>query len=357
MPEARHERSRPLTIETAADSDGSAWNRFVERHPEGTVAHLFQWRRVVESAYRKRCVYLVAKTEGEISAVLPAVLMRGLRGQERLVSMPFLDEGGVLSSSAQATQALWSRALEEVDARRGAVEVRTPLRLQVGAQYAESSTRRFRLVLALPESSEELWSAISSKVRNHVRKSRKEELTTSRVAASELPRFYEVFARNMRDLGSPVHSYRFLAEIFAQFGDQVRLYLTSGRDGGAVAGAIAFKFRHTVAVPWASSLRSSRQVRSNYSLYWQALEDAVVEGASLFDFGRSTEDTGTFRFKQQWGAKAVPLHWQTYSPQGERLEEVFVDPRRHSRLVALWRKLPVPIATRLGSRIRGYLSN
>jgi FemAB-related protein (PEP-CTERM system-associated) len=345
------------SVELADAASGAEWNHFVERHPAGTLGHLFQWRSVVERAYRGQCRYFVARSAGSIVGVLPTVAMRHPFGGARLVSMPYLDQGGLLASSSGAVAALWTRARQELAARRGALELRAPLPFRADADDTSGSTRRFRLVLDLPESGEELWSAIGGKVRNQVRKSQKEALTTARADVHELPSFYEIFARNMRDLGSPVHSYAFLAEIFAQFGDRARLYLTRGANGAAVAGAIAIGFRHTLTVPWASALRSARHACPNHSLYWQILEDAVAEGRRTFDFGRSTEGTGTFHFKQQWGATPVPLLWQTYSPQGERRAESFVDSRRLSSLVALWSKIPVPIATWLGSRIRGHLSN
>jgi lipid II:glycine glycyltransferase (peptidoglycan interpeptide bridge formation enzyme) len=44
-------------------------------------------------------------------------------------------------------------------------------------------------------------------------------------------------------------------------------------------------------------------------LYWEALKLAIATGDKLFDFGRCTIDSGTYRFKNQWGAQACQLHW------------------------------------------------
>ena len=45
-------------------------------------------------------------------------------------------------------------------------------------------------------------------------------------------------------------------------------------------------------------------------LYWTMLADAIECGARIFDFGRSSRNTGPHHFKRQWGAQETPLHWE-----------------------------------------------
>ena len=51
-------------------------------------------------------------------------------------------------------------------------------------------------------------------------------------------------------------------------------------------------------------------------LYWNLLERAVERGQAVFDFGRSTIDGNTYRFKKQWGARPDPAVWQYYRRDG-----------------------------------------
>src|SRR5438874_7354151 len=80
------------------DSAGKPWDRFVEQHPAATVAHLSAWGRIVGGAYDHASVYLSIEDDGETLGVLPLVLVSSRIFGRRLVSMPFLDYGGVLSS-------------------------------------------------------------------------------------------------------------------------------------------------------------------------------------------------------------------------------------------------------------------
>ena len=66
--------------------------------------------------------------------------------------------------------------------------------------------------------------------------------------------FFAVFARNMRDLGSPVHGPSFFHSILNTFDEQAAIILV--RDGALTIGAACCLFLgDTMSIPWVSSLR------------------------------------------------------------------------------------------------------
>jgi hypothetical protein len=154
-----------------------------------------------------------------------------------------------------------------------------------------------------------------------------------------------------------VHGRGFVDAIFAAFGDAARVYLTRDRDGKAVGGAVALRFRGVVTVPWASSLREHFPACPNHSLYWRILADAAGSGATAFDFGRSHEGSGTYHFKRQWGAEPRPLLWKSFDPEGRPLPPSVLKPDEHRILTRIWRSLPVRVASKLGPVLRRQLSN
>lgn len=347
--------SQAVAVVVATDSRAAQWDAFVGRAEGATLSHLFGWRQVLQRAYRKKCIYLYAERAREIAAVLPLVQMRAPFGAMRLVSMPFLDLGGIVADSSEAVEALRREALR-VARESGA----SGIELRGGGFVVETDAgepTRYRFLLSIPEARDELWSKIGPKVRNQVRKSEKAGLTTMSVEPSRLPDFYAIFARNMRDLGSPVHSRRLFSEIFRVFESRASLYLTVDAADSPVAGAIALRFGDSLTVPWASSLQSARSACPNHSLYWRILSDAHEQGIRVFDFGRSTVGTGTFHFKKQWRAEAVPLRWFSVDRSGDPRRIVHLSSRRNRHLARTWRLLPVPLANLLGPWIRGRLAN
>ncbi len=341
-----------LSIEVAPPGGAAAWNDFVAQQPAASYCHRWEWRQVAEAAYDRSCTYLIARRTGRTVGVLPLVWMPERIAGHRLVSLPYLDMGGPLTTGPAVESALIHAALNLAESL-GARSVE--LREAGGSDPDPEGCMRYRLVLDLPAAREALWRALHPKVRNQIRKADKLGLSSARVAADRLSSFYAVFGCNMRDLGSPVHSRRFLEEIFERFGNDARLYLTRDGAGRTVAGAIAISFRDQLIVPWASALRSARRSCPNHSLYWTILEDAIEAGVSSFDFGRSSAGTGTFRFKKQWGATPVPLAWRRVDRSGSRPEPPAARSPADRLLIAVWRRLPLALANRLGPLVRGRL--
>ena len=214
----------------------------------------------------------------------------------------------------------------------------------------EARTHKVGMLLRLERDTAKAWESLDRKVRNHVRKAQKSQLT-SRVGGAELlDRFYGVFARNMRDLGTPVYSRRFFAEVLAAFPDTARVFLVDSGDV-TVAGAITLSHRDTLDNPWASSLREYRSLAPNTLMYWRMVEHAIETRHSVFDFGRSTPGEGTFQFKQQWGAEPTPLNWEYVLTNGRTLPNLSPSNPKFRAAIALWTRLPLAVANRLGPHI------
>jgi FemAB-related protein (PEP-CTERM system-associated) len=339
---------------------GPEWDAFVEAEPAGQLGHASAWAHVVREAYGLKPVYLEARSErGAIAGVLPLVGFRGLSAGLELISMPFLDSGGILTRDPATERALLGAALELVRERgASALELRE---IAVGDEVdgvEGPEQTRVDLVLALESDEDAQWQALRAKVRNQTRKAETEGLSIApRNHARLLADFYGPFCRNMRDLGSPVHSERFFAAAAEAFGDRLRLIVTRLGEK-PVGGLVAIDFAGAVSVPWASTLREERRRCPNNQLYWEALRWAIERGAREFDFGRSPFGGGTYRFKRGWGAEERPLAWRRLSPSGDRLApKAAGDNALLRRLSAVWSRLPVPVTVRLGPHLRRRISS
>src|SRR5262249_18197791 len=103
---------------------------------------------------------------------------------------------------------------------------------------------------------------------------------------------------------------------------------------------------------WASSLRRHFAQCPNQLLYWEAIQEAIRRGLRTFDFGRSQWDTGTYRFKEQGGARAVPLYYQYLLRGPAEVPSFAGQQQRMGIAVRLWKHLPLPVARILGEPIR-----
>ncbi len=227
---------------------GPEWDAFVEAEPAGQLGHVSAWARVVREAYGLTPVYLEARNEqGAIAGILPLVRFRGLSGGLELISMPFLDSGGILTQDPATRCALLDTALELTRAQRASA---LELRELAAGNGDPAGQARVGLVLALESGEDAQWRALRAKVRNQIRKAAREGLSIApRNAPTLLADFYGPFCRNMRDLGSPVHSKRFFSAAAEAFGDRLR-FIVSKLGEKPVGGLVAIHFAGALSVPW-----------------------------------------------------------------------------------------------------------
>ena len=305
---------------------------------------------MIRNAYGHEPLYLSVEDDNGCSGVLPAFIVRRPLIGTVITSMPYLDAGGPSSASHELSQLLVERLLGE--ARRiGArlVELRCTRPLSVDVEPQE---HKVTMMLSLPADAGRLWRQLDGSVRNQVRKAERSGLSVEVGAADKLEVFYDIFAARMRDLGSPVHACDFFREVLEAFGSRARIVLVR-KSNTPVGGLLALAFGDCLAVPWAACLKEHFASCPNMLLYWEALRSACDEGFRSFDFGRSTRGSGTYRFKEQWGATAVPLLWYTIpitAPSGRSAG------RGADVAVAVWQRLPLLVTNHLGPRIRRYLT-
>lgn len=267
-----------------------------------------------------------------------------------LVSLPYLNYGGVVAEDGPIAERLIDRAVELAD-RLGVryLELRHSGRAIDHPALGHTVSQKVHMRLPLPATAGELWEALSSKVRNHVRVGRKGELAVAWGGEDLLPEFYAVFSRNMRDLGTPAYGRALFRAMLRQFPGRAEVCVV--RSGGlAVAAALLLHGWGVTEVPSASSLRSHNHSNANSLMYWHLLERAIARGQAAFDFGRSTPDSGTFRFKKQWGAEPEPAVWQYHLRSGS-VGDVRPDNPKYRRLTRIWSRLPLGLTRLIGPAI------
>jgi len=328
-------------------ADREAWDAYVERHPRAAFYHRFEWLRLIARVFGHETFAVGAMIDGRVTGILPLVLIESALFGRFIVSMPFLNYGGVLGDSEDIERALWDYGVSLARDRRAAsVEARHQ---SPHGFVSETKRHKVTMVLPLAASIEAQWKAFGAKLRNQIRKADGSGLTVTIGGISESREFYDVFARNMRDLGTPVYSRRFFDAVLETFPESARVF-TVRRNDTVVAAAISLAHRDTVEVPWAASRRDAWTWCPNHRLYWELVQSGIKSGFRRFDFGRSTPGSGPYKFKEQWGAVEVPLFWEYWTAHGA-VPELNPNNPRYAGAVRLWKRLPLAVANRVGPLI------
>ncbi len=333
------------------------WDQFTAKHPGASFGHLFGWNKIIAKAYGHKPVYLATRdtTSQQIRALLPLFQFKRPFYPNEWISLPFLDHAGILADSYEAGTFLIDETWLQLskDSKTATLCLRQDnafdaASLALGQNLPDIFDQKIRLTISLAPDSEKMMASFPSKLRSQVRKGIKNGLNSKIGGIELLGDFYTVFSRNMRDLGSPVHSRSFFKAIFQTFPDRAAICMVYHNDIPA-AGGFVFRFKERLVNPWASSIREYRHLNTNMVLYWQMISHACDMGLKIFDMGRSSRDASTYRFKKQWGPEETPLTWYTWKDGSHKTfpETLHIAP---------WRRLPLWCSNLAGPIVRKYIS-
>lgn len=351
-------RSAPVIIHQAESADQRRWDNYVLTHLDASPYHLFAWKLAIETTYGHRCFYLYAEQNKQVVGILPLVRLHFPSVVDELIALPYCDLGACLTTCDQIQDALLREAVElQQKLKVKKLHLRGPLReTELKNRLLQpETTGKVRMLLDLPPSAAELFAGFKSKLRSQIRKAEKNGVVFRWGGREDLTALYAVFAQNMRDLGSPVHKKQWLDNVLAMYAQRAKAGLVYFENKPIGMGIILMDGQ-SVSIPWASTLRGYNHLNPNMFLYWNFLQFSADHGFAYFDFGRSTEDEGTYKFKLQWGATPKPLHWyKTMTTLKNNSTESKPSNKRHLA-AALWRKLPLALANAVGPFIRKYIS-
>jgi FemAB-related protein (PEP-CTERM system-associated) len=318
----------------------------IDRQGAGRFSHRPEWLLVLRDGLGQATFLLEAVQNQQSVGWLPLAFVKSRLFGRFLVSLPYLNSAGVATFSAAVSDALVERAIrlaDELDVRY--LELRHEQR-SLHPALSRELTSKMHLRLSLPPTTDELWRQLDPKVRNQIRKGQKHNLTVHWGGVDQLNDFYAVFSRNMRDLGTPTFGRRLFLSILERFPDCAELCIVRSADQ-PIAAALLVHGTGTTEVPSASSLRKYNATNANMLMYWQLLSRSVERNQHTFDFGRSSHDSNTYRFKLQWGAQPQPAIWQYYLRRGS-IDEMRPTSPRYRRLIQMWRHLPVWLTRLVG---------
>ena len=352
-----------MSVVVCIDNQQGDWEELIAQCADATSGHFWQWREVVGSAYGFDSFYLLAQDgRGRPIAAAPFIFVRSLLYGSELASMPYIDYGGVCHAdwldsaerdAADAELIGHARGLaEKVRAKR--LHIRSLCRLQ---PPFEVSTEKVTQHLKLASTIDEQLKRLPSERRNRLKRVAKLNLgvevsdPTDPVALAQL---FVTYSENMRDLGSPTHSRRFFGELVHRMRDRFSLIRVRNGDR-VIAAGLAMEFRGWMTMPWTGATAEARPVYGSNALYWAGIGQGIERGCHTFDFGRSTQGSGIYDFKRQWGPTPVQPFWSTLY-----LKPRATAPRQRRGLQAisrLWRYMPLTVARAVGPGLRRGISN
>ena len=339
---------RPADLHQAPERE--AIERFVASHERAQLFHHPAWSAAVERGCGARAHYLVAEcADGEIRGLLPLSEVRSVIFGNSLVSVGFGVGGGILADDERVVELLAEEAWRVAERSRCAsVELRGG-DFPNGWQRQEGTYADFTAPLA--DDDEVNLLSIKKRQRAEVRRAEGFGLEfRSGRSDEDLDAHYRAYSASVRNHGTPIFPRALFEAMRDEFGTDADV-VTAWKDGEPLSAIFSFYFKGTVYPFWGGGTADAREWRANEWLLYRLMCHAARRGCAHIDYGRSKVGTGPYAFKKNWGLEPRPLVYAVRTANGAKPREMNPLSPKYRLQTALWRKLPLAVANRVGPHI------
>jgi FemAB-related protein (PEP-CTERM system-associated) len=308
---------------------------------------------VIESTFPYEARYLLAEAGGEVRGVLPLFRVHNAFTRPVLLSVPMGVYGGICAEDGAAAASLLEAAESQArEAKAAYVELRhvraVSGELRSGGSYAT-------FVKDLPDDPGDCLPSLPRKARAAARKAIRDFGLEAVVEAplEKVDSFFHLFALNKRHLGSPPYPKKLFVRLLEEFGDHATILMvrSGGRD---IAGVLTFFYKDTVIPYYSGGDEAYEYTQFNNFMYLRLMELGARRGYRRFDFGRSREGSGSYRFKKHQGFEPTPLHYQYRLVHSDDVPDLTPDNPKFGLPRRIWRRLPLFVVKTLGPRLIRY---
>ncbi|WP_236288471.1 GNAT family N-acetyltransferase [Paenibacillus allorhizoplanae] len=328
------------------------------------------FRQILLETFGYQCLYhAVVDQSGQICALIPLASGRNLGLKRVGVSLPFVNYTDVCALNEEAAQFAMDAIVQLKEKYRlRYIELRfkngmmlsegkqlSPVLKQLDTAHRQVNDINHTFVLPLANE-DEVLSLSTRNNRNHIRKVYKNNWFQVSYDKGNLARFHKVYVRRMKQLGSPAQDIRFFQRFLDYFPDHAVLQTVLDAETGEVAGGMLLLISpgdSTLYYPYGANLTAYNHKYLNNFMYWEAVKFGIRSGLKQLDLGRSQTGSGTYKYKEQWGAAAEQL---TYVVMGStNKEEGPPDKEKLRFFIELWKRMPNMVTEPVGKQLIKYL--
>ncbi|MFC1710681.1 lipid II:glycine glycyltransferase FemX [Nanoarchaeota archaeon] len=327
---------------------------FLEKNKETKIQHSLEWLKSIESSYKNcKSYYYLAFEKNKIKAVLPFLLVQSKFFGNRLISMPFIDNGGFIGKIdgkiiedilEEIKKELKDLKFVQVRINSHMKNYKTTEKALIGAKF-EKELDRSQFILELKDS-EKMWSKLSRSTRRMVRKAKEKGLYVKELSPDEkLDSFYKIYFKNMKYFGTPPHSKVFFKNLWKNLYPKHLKGFNCYYQGKHIATMICYLYDNYVYYIYSVSNPEYLKLNPNEFLYWNFLKWSAENKYKWFDFGQAeinaeegSHAQGIYNFKKKWNGEIYERPYFTYYFEKQPNEKQ--GKSKLKKYVKIWKRLP-----------------
>ncbi|MEM9940633.1 MAG: GNAT family N-acetyltransferase [Planctomycetota bacterium] len=293
------------------------WNRYVVRHPEGTIFHTYEMQQVYEETPSNSPIALACIDRNrDIVAILCAVRVETITGfASRFASRSIFYAEPICDPTEAGKTGLRLLIQQHDEENKGRIlfsEIRSiydtgiqhePL---VSEKYQHLDYLNYLVDLDVPP--EQLWNRVSKNTRKQIRKCRNRDVMIEIANHHDaIQKMYQVVQFSYQRSGVPlvdVHLFHHALDILGEGVAEIRF---ARHQNEIVATGISLKFKELIYAWYGGSYRISGLAPFAF-LTWDEIEAGSRQGFKTYDFGGAgwpDEPYGPRDFKSKFGSRLV----------------------------------------------------
>lgn len=340
-----------IRIVKAGNQDKQIWNEYIRNNSQSSIFHRFEWKNIVEATYNHRPIYLLALKNSDVVGVLPAFIIRSLIFGNKLVSLPFGQYAGPISDNKLISLHLIRSVLtytknENIDF----FEIRTNPKNKDSYKLVKGNHKFYTFFLDISKGLENVLENAESNRRRAVKKSLKAGLEIC--FEEDIDNFFELYLYNSHIFGTPGHSKIFFENIVQHLSENTKI-ISVKKEGKVLASSILF-LHNKYATSYSVVSRMERKYNVNDFLYIKSIEYCLENNIKYFDFGRSVQDSGVYKYKKRWNPSIIKLNY-CYPLKGGKIPSYDLSSSKNIILTKLWSNFPLFFTQTIGPFFRKNL--
>jgi hypothetical protein len=296
-----------LKIELLSGEDQEKYNKFVFKHPDSTIYHSIEWKKIIQESLNLKPYYLLAKNEEDkIEGVLPLFHIKTIFNNV-LSSLPLSSYGGFIGERRSITPLLNAATMLKKDLRCNLVIRQKPLDLEVFFnEFNLIKENLWNLQRVNIKNPQEMWYSLDKTNRTNIRKAEKNGLYIKTAQSeSDLTDFYHLFCLTYKRLGFCVPNYHFFKKIWEVMSPlgYLKIFIVK-LDELSIGSTLNLTFRDTVFSAYIGLDERYLDLKVSNYLDWNSLLWCYKKSFCYYDLGLTTkENKSLFSYKSSFSSE------------------------------------------------------
>lgn len=354
-----------VKIERLTKEKEDKWVMFTQRYVYNEYSFTLEWRDILTKSFNYQSFYYLIFSGQEIIGILPLFFVNSRILGNRIISIPFTDQGGFYfipevddSIKEQSAELIFKNICKELKVfRLSTIEFRVVDR--ESNEFLEDKNfftivPYVKFILKLDVSWPKIYSNYSKNIIRNINKTKENIKINLCSQRKELCPVYDVYILNMKKLGSPPLPYAFFENLWdVLYGENNFKIFTAVYNNKLIGAITLIIFGETVYVDLIMSIPKYDYLFPKIHLYSESIYYFWRERKyRYYDFNRTRLESGVYGHKRKWGGYQKNIIYMFRKDTGDK--NYFLDPsQRRLRIVSnMLRICPIDLLKYLGYFLR-----